>query len=266
MNLHKYVFWSQLKVATLNQLEATLATTQKRAGRKLSLTFNEYIDESKQQHWDYAFVEQIKLKQINKLIEWDGAKNSHGEHAMHRLMYRYWMHILIQESVIYGPYPSFISWAMKGNSLCMYSSEQFTNWSTVHLKLSHWYIEMDPKSTPAHEEDNRRAMEPEFVVTSDPTPPSRAGPEKSIRGNRSKSKEASKDVLRGSKVGKRGAARSSKRPLKIGKVSDPRFLLRLKSDVKSEAKSDPAPEMNLAFANASTPREDLVQRYEPRSF
>ena len=69
MYLHKYVFWSQLKDATLNQLEATLATARKRAGRELTLTFDEYIDESRQRHWDYAFVEQIKLKQINKLNE-----------------------------------------------------------------------------------------------------------------------------------------------------------------------------------------------------
>ena len=116
-----------MKVAALNQLEAILATAQKRAGREPSLTFNEYIDKSRQQHWDYAFVEQIKLKQINKLNEWNGAKSSHGKRAMHQLVYRYWMHILTQEGIVYGPHPSFISWAAKGNSHCMYTSEQFTN-------------------------------------------------------------------------------------------------------------------------------------------
>ena len=47
MYLHKYIFWSQLKDAALNQLEATLATARKRAGREPSLTFDEYIDESR---------------------------------------------------------------------------------------------------------------------------------------------------------------------------------------------------------------------------
>ena len=109
MYLHKYVFWYQLKDAALNQLEATLATPRKRAGKEPSLIFDEYIDESRQRHWDYAFVEQIKLKQINKLNEWDGAKSSHRERAMCQLVYRYWMHVLTEESIVFGPHPSFIS-------------------------------------------------------------------------------------------------------------------------------------------------------------
>ena len=272
MYLHKYVFWSQLKVAALNQLEATLATTQKRDGREPSLTFDEYIDKSRQRHWDYTFVEQIKLKQINKLNEWDGAKSSHEERAMLRLVYRYWMHILTQEGVVYGPHLSFISSAAKGNSHCMYTSKQFTNWSATYLKLCHWYIEMNPKATPAHEEDNRRAVELEFVVASDPILPPSGGPEKSIHGSRSKSKDASKDVSGGTKTGKQGTGGSSKRPLKRGKVSQPDATEAapaenvVKSVVKLEAKSDPAPVMTLPFANALAPREDLVQRCESGSF
>ena len=137
MYLHKYVFWYQLKDAALNQLEAMLATARKRAGREPSLTFDEYIDESRQRHWDYTFVEQIKLKQINKLNEWDGAKSSHGEHAMHRLVYRYWMHVLTEEGIVFEPHPSFISWAAKDNALCMYTSEQLKSWSPAHLRLCH---------------------------------------------------------------------------------------------------------------------------------
>ena len=146
----------------------------------------------------------------------------------------------------------------------MYTSEQLKSWSPTHLKLCHWYIEMDPKATPAHEEDKRRAVEPEFVAASDPTPLSEARPEKYVRGSMSKSKEASKDVSGGSKVGKRGAAGASRRPSKRGKVSyqDAAQIVPTenvaKSDVKSEAKSDPAPAMTLAFANISAPRMDLV--------
>ena len=98
---------------------------------------------------------------------------------------------------------------------------------------------MDLKATPAHEEDNRQAVELEFVVTSDPIPSPGPGPEKSGRGSRSKSKDASKDVSGGTKVGKQGAGGSSKRPSKRGKVSDPDATEALpaenvaKSDVKS---------------------------------
>ena len=146
----------------------------------------------------------------------------------------------------------------------MYTSEQLKSWNPAHLKLCHWYIEMDPKATPAHEEDNQRAVEPEFVAASDPTPLSEARPEKSVRGSRSKSKEASKDVSEGSKVGKQGAAGVSRHPSKRDKVSyqDAAQVVPIEnvaeSDVKSEAKSDPAPAMTLAFVNISALRMDLV--------
>ena len=218
-------------------------------------------------------MKQIKLKQINKLNEWDGAKSSHGECAMRQqFVYRYWMHILTQEGVVYKPHPSFISWTAKGNSHYMYTSEQFTNWSAAYLKLCHWYIEMDPKATPAHEEDNWRAVEPEFVVAPDSIPPPGPRPEKSVCGSKSKLKDASKDILGGTKVGKRGAGGSSKRPLKRGKVSDPDAIEVIpaenvaESEVKSEAKSNPTPVMTLPFANAPAPKEDLVQHCKPGSF
>ena len=88
---------------------ALLATIRKRAGKEASLSFEEYIDESRQQHWDYAFNDQIRLKQINKLNEWDKVKNSHGNRAIWRLIYRYWMHILLVDCVVLGPHPSFTS-------------------------------------------------------------------------------------------------------------------------------------------------------------
>ena len=182
------------------------------------------------------------------------------------------MHVLTQESIVFRPHPLFISWATKDNALCMYTSEQLKSWSSAHLKLCHWYIEMDPKATPAQEEDNQWAVEPEFVAASDPTPPSEAAPKKSIYGSKSKSKEASKDVSGGSKVGKQGAVGSSRRPLKRGKLSNQDAAHAVptenvtESDVKSEAKSDPVPVMTLAFANASASRMDLVQRCKPGSF
>ena len=131
---------------------------------------------------------------------------------------------------------------------------------------------MDPKATPAHKEDNQRAVEPEFIAASDPTPPSEARPKKYVCRSKSKSKEASKDVLGGSKVGKRGAVGASRRLSKRGKVSyqDAAQVVPTEnvaeSNVKSEAKSDPAPAMTLAFANISAPRMDLVQRCDLGSF
>ena len=191
---------------------------------------------------------------------------------MRRLVYRYWMHVLTEESVVFEPHPSFVSWAAKDNALYMYTSKQLKSWSPAHLKLCHWYINMDPRATSAHEEENRRSVEPEFVAASDPTPLFDARPEKSVRGSRSKSKKASKDVSGGSKVGKRGATGASKRPSKRGKVSYRDAPQEVptenvsESDVKSEAKSDLAPAMTFAFANISVPRMDLVQRCDPGSF
>ena len=43
---------------------ALLATVRKRAGKEASLSFEEYIDEFRQRHWDYALNDQIRLKQI----------------------------------------------------------------------------------------------------------------------------------------------------------------------------------------------------------
>ena len=123
---------------------------------------------------------------------------------------------------------------------------------------------MYPKATSTHEGDNRQSVEPEFVVASNPTPLSRAGAEKPVRGSRSKSKEASKDTSIGSKEGKRGVAASSKSPLMRGKVSDTNVAdvvppeSNAESNVKSEGKSEPVPTMILAFANASAPKEGLV--------
>ena len=57
-------------------------------------------------------------------------------------------------------------------------------------------------------------MEPEFVVAPAPTPASVAGVEKSGRGSKPRSKEASKDASGGSKRGKHGVAASSRQLLR----------------------------------------------------
>ena len=92
--LHRYVFWYQLKVAALELFDAMFRTARKAPGKSASLSFAEYIEESRLCHWDFAFMEQIKCKQINKSIEWGSSKNIHGQGAMRRLLYRYWTHIL----------------------------------------------------------------------------------------------------------------------------------------------------------------------------
>ena len=115
------------------------------------------------------------------------------------------MHILLVDCVVLGPHPSFTSWTASGSDLYMYTAEQLTIWKGPHLKSCHWYIEMDPKATLEHEEETRRSVEPEFVAAPAPTPASIAGVEKSGRGNKPRSKEASKDASGGSKRGKRGA-------------------------------------------------------------
>ena len=66
-------------------------------------------------------------------------------------------------------------------------------------------------------------------------------------------------------MGKRGVVASNKCSSKRGKVLDTDVAEAIppdnnaKSDVKSAAKSDLVATMTFAFANASTPREGLVQ-------
>ena len=102
---------------------ALLGTVQKRARKEATSSFEEYIDESRQRHWDYAFNDQIRLKQIKKLNVWDKAKNSHKNRAVWQLIYRYWMHILLVDYIVLGPHPSFISWTASGSNLCMYTAK-----------------------------------------------------------------------------------------------------------------------------------------------
>ena len=45
----------------------------------------------------------------------------------------------------------------------MFLEEQRKAWSAPHLKACHWYVEMNPKETPPHEEENLKSVEPSFV-------------------------------------------------------------------------------------------------------
>ena len=48
--LHNYNFWYQVRVAAVDLYPTLLATVRKRAGKEASLSFEEYIDESRQRH------------------------------------------------------------------------------------------------------------------------------------------------------------------------------------------------------------------------
>ena len=45
----------------------------------------------------------------------------------------------------------------------MFSKEQKKVWSVLHLKACHWYVEMNTKETPPHEEENLKLVEPSCV-------------------------------------------------------------------------------------------------------
>ena len=77
---------------------------------KPSVSLEKYINESESQQWDHAFVDQIKSKKISKAHEWNKSNKSFSKGAMQRLIYRYWIQILIKEGVIRAAHPTFSSW------------------------------------------------------------------------------------------------------------------------------------------------------------
>lgn len=85
--LHKYVFWYQLKVASL-QLFNSIMMDYPTSGKPCSQSLEKYIDYHKIHQWDYAFNLPIMRKEISKSAEWDSPKQPHGEPAMNRLIYR----------------------------------------------------------------------------------------------------------------------------------------------------------------------------------
>ena len=159
--LHKYVFWYQLKEKALEQLPSLLA--EARCSEKLpSICFSQYIDSSRARQWEYAFIEQIKNKEINKSQEWESSKNIHGHGAMLRLVYRYWLHVLLKEGVALEESPNFVEWCDLDGDECMFSAAQVEAWGFEHLKLCHWYVEMPESDTPLHEQENQRIVEPRY--------------------------------------------------------------------------------------------------------
>ena len=159
--LHRYVFWYQLKTAALNLLPFLL--DEVRRSDKPSRSFAQYIDFSRSRHWEYAFSEQIKSKEMNKSVDWESPKNTYGDGAMRRLIYKYWMHVLMSKGVALEESPNFVDWLDPESDGFMYTSKQEESWSNAHLKLCHWYVEMPKDGTPLHEEDNRRSAEPSFA-------------------------------------------------------------------------------------------------------
>ena len=98
--LHKYVFWFQLKAASLslfNSIMQTYPTSEK----ECSQSFENYIDYHRIYQWDYAFNIPIMKKEISKSAEFDSPKQPHGEPAMNRLIYRYLIK-LIQCNCLYS--------------------------------------------------------------------------------------------------------------------------------------------------------------------
>ena len=94
--LHKYMFWFQLKRAAVSLLAVLLKVARKSSIRP-SIEFEEYVDNYHALHWDYAFVDQIEAKEINKSWEWSNPKNIHGVPACRRLIFIYWIHVLLKE-------------------------------------------------------------------------------------------------------------------------------------------------------------------------
>ena len=54
---------------------------------------------------------------------------------MRRLIYRYWMHVLIKEGVALEESPNFVEWLDPKSDGFMYTSKQEELWSNLHLNL-----------------------------------------------------------------------------------------------------------------------------------
>ena len=63
--LHKHVFWYQLKIASVSLL-AVLLKVARKSSIQPSIDFEDYIEDFRSKHWDYAFMDQIAAKEINK--------------------------------------------------------------------------------------------------------------------------------------------------------------------------------------------------------
>ena len=134
--LHRFVFWSQLKTAALELLPSLLEEVRCTTSAP-SLSLSQYIDSSRARQWEYAFSEQIKSREINKSMDWESPKNVHGEGAMHRLIYRYWLHVLLKEGMAFEESPNFVDWCDPESNGFMFTTKQEESWTNNHLKLCH---------------------------------------------------------------------------------------------------------------------------------
>ena len=134
--LHKYVFWFQLKRAAVSLLAVLLKVARKSSIRP-RIEFEEYVDDCRALHWDYAFVDLIEAKEINKSWEWSNPKNVHGVPACRRLIYRYWSHVLIKEQVVKSQSSSFSTWVDTTMKDTMFTKAQIKNWDLLHLRQCH---------------------------------------------------------------------------------------------------------------------------------
>ena len=127
-----------------------------------NIDFEHYIEDSRSKHWGYAFVDQIVAKDIKKSWGWKSKNNIHGVGASRRLIYKYWTHVLLKEQVVRSQSSSFITWVDTSMKDTIFTEEQIKAWDLAHLRQCHWYLEMNLKVTPPHEEQNHRQAHPEF--------------------------------------------------------------------------------------------------------
>ena len=169
-------------------------------------------------------------KEINKSVDWESSKNIHGYRASQRLIYRYWIQVLMKEGFALEESPNFVNWCDPESDNFMFTTEQEESWSHAHLKLCHWYLEMPKDETPLHEELNRRAVDPTYVWSSVGGPPQTAGQDvPASRGTGRASKGAVKAATAkgavpksnaASKGTKRGAPTTGRAVSKKGKLGD----------------------------------------------
>ena len=103
----------------------------------------------------------------------------------------------------------------------MFTEEQIKAWNSAHLRQCHWYLEMNPKATPPHEELNRRQVQPELLAPlPQPTAPVAKGKEKSTSETKSKSATSDSKAATTTKSGKQRGQLHARQLSKCKKTSD----------------------------------------------
>ena len=76
----------------------------------------------------------------------------------------------------------------------MFSEEQRKAWSAPHLKVYHWYVKMNPKENPPHEEENFKSVEPSFIFEAPlASVVAEGSDQRATRGSKSKKQKEQKD-------------------------------------------------------------------------